>query len=148
MEIQSVKKYWPRVTPRCMLSIHSTIENAIGDQRINVPADYIRIVENARRKPKVLRCTLPWPHILQKLLVHIYLQVHQTFYSYPIFVDIKALYYDSTRARSLSYKLKFADCWNLIPLKCGNSTSVDNDPVPLHDNQISIAIPNTNIFKS
>lgn len=120
-------------------SIHSTIETAIGNKPIMCPADYIRIMEDARRTPKPYEV-----HYLDHTFFKNFSSTC-TFKSIrpgsragdPVVVDIKALHYDPTG--EILYKLKFSDEWKPLPIKRGESTKIEKDPVSLHANQIPIA---------
>lgn len=112
---------------------------AIAQRPIYWPADYVRIMEEARKNPKLYEV---------KYLDHTSLKdfsITSTLKSIwpgsktddPVVIDIKAMRYELKG--EIWYKLNFSDYWKYIPMKRGESTEIKKTPSQLHS--ISLPIP-------
>lgn len=120
-------------------SVHSCIQRAIGHKPVYCPADYVRIMEEARKTPK--------PYDVQYLDYAFFKDFSKTCTlksirpgikaGDPTVVHIRALRYEPKG--EISYKLSFSDDWKSIPMKRGESTKVMDAPTPLHTARLPIA---------
>ena len=119
-------------------SVHSRIKIAIGQRPIYCPADYVRIMEEARKNPK--------PYDV-KYLDHTFFEdfsITSTFKSIrpgskagdPVVVDIKAMRCEPRG--EISYKLNFLDEWKYIPMKRGEFTEIKKTASQLHSVRLPI----------
>ena len=102
-------------------SVHSHIKTAIGQISVYVQADYVRMMEEARKTPKSYH---------DQYLDYAFFKDYSTTCTLksitpgikagdPMVVHIKALRFESKE--KISYKLRFLDDWKSNPMKCEES---------------------------
>lgn len=118
-------------------SMHSSIERKIKNRNINVPADYISIIESARNNPYYVQ-----------YLEHDFFKAFGQLTSYksirpgrmagdPKVTDIRALMYSPSG--NISYKLRFTEPWALLPQRKGDFTAKNFDEMQnLHQGRLKI----------
>ncbi|KAK3756831.1 hypothetical protein RRG08_048877 [Elysia crispata] len=130
-------------------SVHSHIKTAIGQISVYFQADYVRMMEEARKTPKSYH---------DQYLDYAFFKDYSktcTLKSIrpgikagdPMVVHIKALRFESKE--KISYKLSFLDDWKSIPMKCEESAQVKVASSPLHTAHLCTSLPqNIAIVKS
>lgn len=113
-------------------SVHSVIERKIRNRIISVPADYVNIIETARKNP------MPYNVIY---LEHTFFKAYSQLKYYssirpgkkagdPVVTDLRALKYNGSDL-TIEYKLKMTDdTWQSIPQRPGKFS--DQKPVSLY----------------
>lgn len=113
-------------------SVHCVIERSIKNKKIFLPIDYVRLVEEARRKP--------FPYSV-KYLTHTFFSNFDGVNTLSCIrpgkkagnatvIDIRALRYLPTNGKIL-YKLGFGDEWSELPEKRHQSTALIASPKKL-----------------
>lgn len=119
-------------TQMCCDSVHSVIERKIKNRIISVPADYVNIIETARKNP------MPYNVIY---LEHTFFKAYSNLKYYssirpgkkagdPVVTDLRALKYNGSDL-TIEYKLKMTDAWQCIPQRPGKFLA--EKPVGLYD---------------
>lgn len=119
-------------TQMCCDSVHSVIERKIKNRIISVPADYVNIIETARKNP------MPYNVIY---LEHTFFKAYSNLKYYssirpgkkagdPVVTDLRALKYNESDL-TIEYKLKMTDAWQCIPQRPGKFLA--EKPVGLYD---------------
>lgn len=121
-------------------SMQSTIERKIKNTKINVPADYVTICKNA---------CITNPYYVEYLSFEFFKSFSNILFCKsirpgnkrgdPVVTAIKSLMYKPNK--TISYKLRFTECWYDLPLPRGsckqNAVNFETLP-PLHTQRIKI----------
>nr|CAI5849145.1 unnamed protein product [Callosobruchus analis] len=118
-------------------SVHSVIERKIKNRIISVPADYVNIIETARKNP------MPYNVIY---LDHTFFKAYSNLKYYssirpgkkagdPVVTDLRALKYNGSDL-TIEYKFKMTDAWQSIPQRPGKFSA--EKPVGLYKSALGI----------